>query len=55
MNTIIKEYRNTNVLSEKIGYAVSLGLFSLVCLTLPLLVVDLITNGAPHSFGLYGS
>ncbi len=54
MKTIIKEFKNSQSVSEKIGFALAGGLLCLVCVTLPMLVADLITNGAPASFGIYG-
>lgn len=54
MKTIIKEFKNSQSVSDKIGFALSGALLTLVCVTLPMLVADLIINGAPSSFGLLG-
>ena len=54
MKTIINEFKNSQSVSDKIGFALAGALLCLVCVTLPMLVADLIINGAPSSFGLLG-
>ncbi len=54
MKTIINEFKNSQSVSEKLGFALCGMLFSLFCVSLPMLVADLIINGAPSSFGLLG-
>ena len=54
MKTIINEFKNSQSVSDKIGFALSGVLFALVCVALPVLVADLIMHGAPSNFGLLG-
>ena len=54
MKTIINEFKNSQSVSDKIGFALSGVLFGLFCVTLPVLVVNLIMHGVPSSFGLLG-
>jgi hypothetical protein len=54
MKTIINEFKNSQSVSDKIGFALSGVLFGLFCVTLPFLVANLIMNGVPGSFGLLG-
>jgi len=54
MNAIINEFKNAQSVSHKLGFVLCGVLFGLFCVTLPMLVADLIMNGAPGNFGIYG-
>jgi hypothetical protein len=54
MNAIINEFKNSQSVSDKIGFALSGVLFGLVCVTLPFLVANLIMHGGASHFGILG-